>query len=208
MVSELSMSSPSDVVALMIRAWPEIIEDCRAVLASELHYQAMVYHVLRWVGVPRAQIGMNVKQWIENPVTEHFRALDLRKNEAFRGGFEPIPDIVLFDVGIAGDWRRRNQDRTLRHMIGAIEVKASERSGGRLTQGEILRDVAKLTAHRAEAEHRGRRLMPIMLVIDTAPKANERMRPSSRDVCRAASVGEGVGWMYMAPDEEECHLAI
>ena len=197
--SNLPLSSSTDVVALLRRVWPEIVAECRAVWGSELHYQAMIYHILRQAGAPLGQIGMNVKQWIESPITEHFRALDVRKHESFRGGFEPIPDIVLFDAGIAGDFRRRNRALTLRHMIGAIEVKTSERQGGRLTQGEILRDIAKLVAHRKEADHRaeaerrGRRFLPVMLVLDTAPDAAERMRSAARQSCRTAAVEAGVG---------------
>lgn len=206
MSSELPLSSPSDIVALMLRSWPDIVSECRAVLASELHYQAMIYHILRQAGAPRTQIGMNVKQWIENPVTEHFRALDQRKHEAFRGGFEPIPDIVLFGAAIDGDFRRRNRERTLQHMIAAIEIKASERQGSRLTQGEVLRDIAKLVAHRAEAERRGTRFLPVMIVLDTAREAGERMRMVSRESCRTAAATAGICWLYVAPSEEDCDL--
>jgi hypothetical protein len=63
---------------------------------------------------------MNVKIWIPDVVSEYFRMLDLRKAEDFRGGFEPIPDLVIFrpeiagDFGpeIVGDFRRRNHTNT------------------------------------------------------------------------------------------------
>ena len=50
-------------------------DECRAVLGGELHYQAMAYHALRMAGVPLAQVGMNVKQWIAEPTSELFRQL-------------------------------------------------------------------------------------------------------------------------------------
>ncbi|MEJ7871359.1 MAG: hypothetical protein WKF67_03800 [Rubrobacteraceae bacterium] len=95
-----------------------IVEECRCVLAAELHYQAVVYHCLREVGgVPPGQIGMNVKMWIEDVVSDFFKVLDLRKAPGFQGGFEPIPDVVIFGPDIQGDFRRRNNSNTLRQMI-------------------------------------------------------------------------------------------
>jgi len=81
---------------------------------------------------------MNVKQWITDPVTPNFQARDLRKNENYRGGFETIPDAVIFGPDIGGDWRRRRRDYTLKHMLVTIEMKASERDEGRLGPGEII----------------------------------------------------------------------
>jgi hypothetical protein len=205
-MSGRSLESPEDVASLLADAWAGIVADCRSVLGSELHYQAMIYAELRRVGAPRGQIGMNVKQFIEDPITDHFRALGQRKHELYRGGFEPIPDIVLFGAGIAGDWRRRNNLQTLRHMIGAIEVKASERSGGRLMQGEILRDMRKLAAHRAELEHLGRRILAVTLVVDTAPEAGERMTTLVRSNCRAAASDARIGWLYVSPQDDECTM--
>ena len=114
-----------------------IVDECRAVLGSKLHYQAVIYHCLRATGVPRTQVGMNVKQWITDPVTPLFRQLDARKHELYRGGFERIPDIVLCNPDIGGDWRRRRREVTLKHMLLAIEVKVSEREGasGRIGDG-------------------------------------------------------------------------
>ena len=76
-------------VAILQEAWRAIVDECRAVLAGELHYQAVVYHCLRVAGVPRTQLGMNVKQWIASPIGEHFQKLSLRKNEKYQVGFEP-----------------------------------------------------------------------------------------------------------------------
>ena len=81
----------------LLKAWPHIKEECLSVLGSELHYQAMIYHCLRDYGqVPANQIGMNVKMWINDPATPLFKELDDRKHPEFRGGFEPITDVVLF----------------------------------------------------------------------------------------------------------------
>ena len=103
-----ALTTVEQAVAVLARAWPLIVDECRAVLGSELHYQAVIYHCLRTTGVPRTQVGMNVKQWITDPVTPLFQQLDARKHELYRGGFEPIPDIVLFNpilavTGAGGD---------------------------------------------------------------------------------------------------------
>ncbi len=202
----VALDSPADAARLLTAAWPAMVSDCRAVLGSELHYQAMIYCALRDAGAPRGQVGMNVKQWITDVVSDRFRALDLRKKDGFRGGFEPIPDIVLFTDRIAGDWRRRNREATLHHALCVIEVKASERAGGRLGRAEILRDIGKLAAHRVEARHRGFDFLPVMLVVDTAPLADERMRPADRVSCRTAAVAGGLGWLYVGPDVDEVIL--
>lgn len=86
-------------------------------MGSELHYQAVIYHCLRSVGkVHPGQLGMNVKIWISDAVSD-----------LFRGGREPIPDLVIFSPDIAGDFRRRNYANTLRRMLLAAEIKVSER---------------------------------------------------------------------------------
>ena len=181
------------------KAWPMIVEECSAVLGSELHYQAMIYHALRAAGgVPRGQLGMNVKQWITDPVSKLFRELDLSKHENYRGGFEPIPDIVIFSPEIEGDWRRRNREKTLEHMLVAIEVKASEREGGRLSPSEISKDILKLCAHREEAQHRGADFVPVMMVIDTAPIASERMTSRAISASQALCEQHSVIWKYLS----------
>ena len=117
----VALTTVNQAVAALARAWPLIVEECRgAVLGSELHYQAVIYHCLRVTGVPRSQVGMNVKQWITDPVTPLFRQLDARKHELYRGGFEPIPDIVSFKPEIGSDWRRRRREVTLKHMLLAV----------------------------------------------------------------------------------------
>lgn len=92
-----AMRTQAEALAALTRSWPRIIEECRRVLASELHYQAVVYHCLREAGrVPAEQVGMNVKIWISDVVSGHFKAKDLRKPPDFQVGFEPIPDVVIY----------------------------------------------------------------------------------------------------------------
>jgi hypothetical protein len=199
----IAITTISDSIAALTRAWPEIVLEARAVLASELHYQAVVYHCLHMIGVPRAQLGMNVKQWVPEPRTALFQSNDLKKQADYRGGFEPIPDVVIFRPEIKGDWRRRNADATLRQMLLAVEVKASERAKARLQAGEIIRDIRKLEAHRDEVRHLGADMHPVMLVIDTAPLTHERM--SREAVVQAASAAweHGVSYLYVSPDSVE-----
>ncbi len=171
-------------------------------LASELHYQAMVYYCLRKEGrVPLGQIGMNVKMWIDSPVSDLFKLLDRKKHIDFQGGFEPIPDVCLFSSSVDGDWRRRKRKKTLSSLLVAIEVKASERKNGRLRSGEVINDIKKLAAHRAEAEARGSTFLPIMMVIDTAPEKVEQMTASSLAASEAAAQENGVEFLYVSKDK-------
>lgn len=187
----------------ILRAWPQIKSECLSVLGSELHYQAMIYHAFRDSGgVPLNQLGMNVKMWIENPVSELFRKLNLRKHPDYQGGFEPIPDLVLFSPEIASDWRRRNRENTLQHALALIEVKASERHKSRLRPAEINLDIRKLAAHREEALHRGSEIMAVMLVIDSAPSREEQMRQYALDRAIELSEALGVGFLYISPNNE------
>ncbi len=144
---------------------------------------------------------MNVKMWIGDCVTPLFQSLDQRKNPRYGGGFEPIPDIVLFSPAINGDWRRRNNDRTLVSMLMAIEVKASERHKDRLTRSEIVSDIRKLHAHREEVRHRGSDMLPVVLVIDTAPDPGERMKPGALEYSLTVAQEHGVYFYYVSPAE-------
>ena len=176
-------------------------------LASELHYQALLYHCLRVHGkVPPDRLGMNVKIWITDVVSEDFRARDLRKAEGFRGGFEPIPDALIFLPEIRGDFRRRNRKNTLRHMLLAVEIKASERHQGRLRAGEIIDDIVKMDALRTEARHRGSDLIGAAVVVDTAPEEKERMTLWGRQEIEAAARERGVCLFYVSPSEERVVL--
>lgn len=184
----------------LLSAWPMIRNECLSILGSELHYQAMIYHCLRNYGsVPASQLGMNVKMLVKRPVSELFKVLDIKKHPKFRGGFEPIPDIVIFKPEIDCDWRRRNNENTLVNMIIAIEVKASERQGSRLGSKEIIRDIEKLAAHREEVIHRGAEVFPVIVVIDSAPSEEERMTSKAIDeiVHKAGEINVGV--LYCSP---------
>lgn len=200
------LRSKLDVLKVVDHTWPKIIEECRQVLGSELHYQAMLYHCFRNHGqVPIDQLGMNVKQWISPPTTQLFKKLNEKRHPSYQGGFEPIPDLAFFSPDIQGDWRRRNRENTLRHIIGAIEVKASERAKGRLGPKEITDDIEKLAAHREEVKHLGGDMAAIMMVIDTAPTENERMKNWSLDHAFTSANNEGVAMLYLSPDAERTY---
>lgn len=195
------MNTIEEARAKLDAAWHIMVAEMPGVLGGELHYQAMVYHALRTAGVPNNQIGMNVKQWITDPKSDMFRQLSEKKHIDYRVGFEPIPDVVLFRPEVSGDWRRRNHDATLRAMFMAIEVKASERAGGRLSRSEVTRDILKLAAHREEVLHIGGMMEPVMMVIDVAPHAAERMRSADIDHCRALSEVHSVAWRYLGQSD-------
>ena len=142
---------------------------------------------------------MNVKQWIPNVQSELFKKLDNRKHADFRGGFEPIPDIVIFSSAVDGDWRRRRRDHTIRCMLVAIEVKASERAGKRLTPAEVSHDIRKLSAHREEAQHLGYDFYPMMIVVDSAREHNERMTAPGVAAAQSLSMQTGIDWRYVGP---------
>lgn len=201
------ISTPQDALSSLQQAWPLIVDECRAVLGGELHYQAVIYHCLRVAGVPRHQIGMNVKQWIASPVTELFQAWDQKKNAAYLGGFETIPDVVIFNSDINADWRRRNYDATIRHMLLAIEIKASEREKGRIRASEVLRDIEKLAAHRDEVFHKGGMMLPVMMIIDTAPLTEERMQLSTVEAAVALAEKRRVSLLSLSAEGEKIVLA-
>lgn len=197
------MNTIDDAVHKLAAAWPHIVAECRQVLGSELHYQAVAYHCLRvHAKVPIGQLGMNVKMWITDPVSDLFKERGVRKKEEYRGGFEPIPDICLFSPQVCADWRRRNAERTLAALLLAMEVKVSERQNGRLSGGEIVGDIKKLAAHRQEAEARGSSFLPVVMVIDVAPDSGERMTPQGIAESQAAALKLSVGFMYVSPSSE------
>lgn len=100
-------------------------------------------------------------------VSGHFKAKDLSPPD-FQGGFEPIPDVVIFRPDIRGDFRQRNRANTLQQMLAAIEIKASERHKGRLKPGEVIEDILKLDALRTEARYRQADVLPAEIIFDTA----------------------------------------
>ncbi len=198
------MKTDRDSINVFRKVWPHICSECREVLGSELHYQAIMYRCFREFGnVPLQQIGMNVKIWVDNPITTLFQELDKRKHPNFQGGYEPIPDIVLFSPEIEGDFRRRNRENTLRHMLMAIEVKASERENARLRPGEIIRDLEKLKAFQNEASRRRSYFVPTMIIVDTAPEENEKMLASSLEEVAYHAEKLNVGLFYLNSDEDK-----
>jgi len=195
------ISTSRHALAALDSAWGQIISDCRQVLGSELHYQAIVYHALRTSGsVPLRQIGMNVKQYLPSVSTDMFRDLAARKQPGFNQGFEPIPDVVIFSEELGADWRRRNASKTLRCMLLAIEIKASERAASRLTAAEIRTDILKLAAHREEVRALGADFLPVMMVIDTAPDQSERMTERGLAQSRETGMKAGVQFRYFSAD--------
>ena len=191
------MNTIDEVKEALLISWGEISKNCLTVLGSELHYQAMVYHYLLTEGsIPISQIGMNVKTYIENPISKKFKELDLKKNISFRCGFETIPDVVIFKPEINRDWRRRNNLNTLTKMLVAIEIKASERHNSRLSPKEIITDLEKLDAHREEAICKGGELLPIMLIIDSAPNTKERMTSSGIEKFLKVAKDIDIGVLY------------
>lgn len=194
------MKTPYHAAMKLLEAWPGIMHDCRETLGSELFYQAVVYHHLRSVGVPKRQLGMNVKMWISGPVAPLFRQLDEKKKEGFRGGFEPIPDVVMFSEGVNGDFRRRNNEQTLKCLSLVVEVKVSELAKARLTVGKVAADINKLAALRHECCHRGGNFYPVVMVLDTAPLAQERMTQYSYNKTKVIAEENRVGFLYCSPD--------
>lgn len=181
-----------EALEVLTRNWPRIVEECRGVLGSELHYQAVIYYCLRSFGkVPLGQLGMNVKIWIPDAVSERFR-----------GGREPIPDLVIFSPDISGDFRRRNYANTLRRMLLAAEIKVSERFQGRLQAGEIVKDILKLDALRLESRACDAAFVPAVIIVDTAPDEIERMGSWALEEAREVASSYAVCFFYLSPEDE------
>lgn len=198
------MKTHFDSIQIFKKVWPHICSECKGVYGSELHYQAMMYRCFREFGnVPPDQIGMNVKIWFDKPITSFFRTREYYKHKDFRGGIEPVPDIVLFSPEINGDFRRRNNRNTFKYMLMAIEVKASEREDSRLIPGEICEDIYKLEAFRNEARRRRKNFVPTMVVLDTAQLPEERMTSQSVETILSEAKKHNVGLFYLSPDSEE-----
>ncbi|MXY39046.1 MAG: hypothetical protein F4160_06730 [Rhodospirillaceae bacterium] len=187
----MNISNPEQAFNALLLAWPKFVSECRLVLGSEHHYQAVLYHCLRLTGVPACQLGMNVKQYIPDPKTQLGRSESERRQEGYKG-FEPTPDATIFHPGIMGDWRRRRRKETLMDSLLSIEMKVSEREGARLRPKEVINDIKKLSALRQEIRHRysevpAANTIGLMIVVDTAPDQKERMTPESLQRCREVS---------------------
>ncbi len=179
-------------------AFKQIQFECKSVLGSELHYQAIIYHCLRNFGnVPISQIGMNVKIWINNPKTPFLKEKIKKKHINYRIGQEIIPDITIFTKNIKSDFRRRNHKKTLRETLYSLEIKASERKEGRLQRSEIKTDIIKLKSQYTETKLKHNKEIGIgIMVIDTAPKENERMRKKTLDEVTEFAKENGVDFWY------------
>ncbi|MBP1840442.1 hypothetical protein [Formosa algae] len=176
------MTSKIEIQNSIHNSYSTIVNECRTVLGSELHYQAMVYSILRTKGkVPISQIGMNVKTCIENCQTEFLQERIRKKNIKFQSiDLEIIPDISVYEKSINSDWRRRNFKNTLKKTLYSLEIKASERHYNRLVFSEIKNDLFKLKAQYEETKIKFGKLIGIgMLIIDTAPKCEERISKST-----------------------------
>jgi hypothetical protein len=193
------MNNQQDAKEIFLHTWPAITRECRQVLGSELHFQAMIYHCFRTYGkVPINQIAMNVKMWIDKPVSTLFKRKKKAKHPDFQQGFEPIPDIVLFKTSINSDWRRRNFENTTKKMLMAIEVKASENENKKIGPQSIINDILKLDALREEVREYNASLVPTVIIADTTPDPRERMRKESLERACDAAKDVGVGLFYVS----------
>ncbi|HIE45844.1 MAG TPA: hypothetical protein EYP87_06745 [Flavobacteriaceae bacterium] len=176
----------------------KITEECKSVLGSELHYQAIIYHCLRQYGnVPISQIGMNVKITFLNPKTKFLKDGMKKKKPEYQEGKEIIPDITIFSTNIKSDFRRRNSKNTLKETLYSLEVKASERKNGRLRPKEIKTDILKLKAQYTETNLKhGIEIGIGMLVIDTAPKSNEKITKKTLNEIVSFAKENGVDLWY------------
>jgi len=199
------MNSVQECQKSISNSFRAIILECRSVLGSELHYQAMVYFNLRLIGkIPVSQMGMNVKTTAENPVTDFFKSRVEAKHINFRSfGIEFIPDISIYTTNLNSDWRRRNFKNTLKETLYSLEIKASERYKSRLAYKEIETDIFKLKAQYDETFSKyGKRIGVGILIIDTAPKINERMKSSTLARLLELSKQNDIDFWYFSQDEE------
>ncbi len=179
---ETMIQSSLEVKQAISSCFEMVVSECRLILASELHYQAMLYHHLRHTGgIPFNQLGMNVKTTITNVQNPFLLQKSFLRNAKFQSAdIEIIPDITVFTQDINHDWRRRNFANTLKETVYSLEVKASERHKGRLQQKEIETDILKLVAQREETERLFRRRIGVgVFIIDVAPDLDERMKAST-----------------------------
>jgi hypothetical protein len=194
------IQEPEEAKRAISKCYDEIIKECRLILASELHYQAMIYHHLRHSGmVPFNQIGMNVKTTITEVQNDFFHQRILLKNENYQSsGLEIIPDITFFSEKINYDWRRRNFENTFKETIYSLEIKASERHKSRLRQLEIKTDIQKLVAQRQETQKLfGKKIGVGVFVVDVAPDSNERMKePTLNYIIEFAKLNEVDLWYF------------
>lgn len=173
------INNVSQAKTAISNSYDKIVQECRKVLGSELHYQAMIYHLLLLEGlIPVEQIGMNVKTTIKDVNTQFLKDRIAKKNINYQSdGIEIIPDVSIYNKNIKSDYRRRNYENTLKNTLYSLEIKASERQNGRLTFSEIKEDVLKLKAQFEETKIKhGIEIGLGMMIIDVAPTASERIK--------------------------------
>ncbi|MEJ8802827.1 hypothetical protein [Pontibacter sp. H249] len=193
------IQSPEEVRQAISKCFALVTSECRLILASELHYQAMLYHHLRQTGgIPFNQLGMNVKTTIPGVQNPFLLQKSLTRNTNYQNAdIEIIPDITVFTREIDHDWRRRNFANTLKETLYSLEVKASERHRGRLRQKEIETDIRKLVAQRAETERiYNRRIGVGMFIVDVAPDPGERMKEVTLKYLIESARQQDVGFWY------------
>lgn len=199
------IQNKQDCQNILSKCFGNIIHECRLVLGSELHYQAMVYHLLRKVGeVPLNQLGMNVKTTISNVSSPFLKQRILKKNKKYQSfGIEIIPDISFFRTDINGDWRRRNHINTFKETLYSLEIKASERANGRIAYSEIETDLLKLKAQAEETERQhNRKIGAGLMIIDVAPKLEERITVNSLNRIKVLSELHAIDVWYFSQDQQ------
>jgi len=192
------------IITSIEHSWQNIVDDCRLVLGSELHYQAMIYYNLRLYGkIPINQIGMNVKIRIDKPKSKLFIDKDKSKHPDFQGHFEPIPDIAIFKTQINSDWRRRNYKNTFKNLLYAIEIKASERENKRLSYKEITDDIDKLNALQFECKSKKNDIGVAIIIIDTAILPDEQMTKDTIEELVIYSKSKNVSFLYLSQENQQ-----
>ncbi len=194
------MNTAEEARLAIIKSIPYIEKECKLVLSSELHYQAMIYHCLRlYSNIPVTQLGMNVKIYIKNPKAIFLKEAIKKKNINYRQGKEIIPDVSIFSQNINCDFRRRNCKNTLRETLYSLEIKASERLKGRIRPGEVINDIIKLKAQLQEIKNKYNKVIGVgIIIIDTAPKKAERMTPQALDNVKNVANKENVDFWYIS----------
>jgi len=194
-----------DCQKLISKCFKQIVNECRTVFGSELHYQAMIYHILRKYGdAPIDQLGMNVKTLITNVNSEFLLERINRKNINYQSyGIELIPDLSFYEKAINSDWRRRNYKNTLKLTLYSLEVKASERHKSRISYKEIETDILKIEAQYQETKQQHNKSIGIgLLIVDTAPSPKERITETSLFKIQEFANSKSVDLWYLSQDIE------
>ena len=144
------------------------------------------------------------KTTISNVSSPFLKERILKKNEKYQSfGIEIIPDISFFRTDINGDWRRRNHINTFKETLYSLEIKASERANGRIAYSEIETDLLKLKAQTEETERQhNRKIGAGLMIIDVAPKMEERITVNSLNRIKALSKPHAIDLWYFSQDQQ------